>query len=148
MNQDNLIIEGININQLNNDLIEQRKLMREGASKVMAENLELAKSLTKQLMASKDVEEIKTMALQAYKALEVVKMVSYVSDIEYYLPYSSNYDDHSDIMSHVLDGDYYDEDEEEESYNELLNDLPEVENLSKLFRKLEYQSGQWNTSFC
>lgn len=147
MAHNDIMIEGINITQLNNDLIEKRKVMREGASKLMSENLELAKSLTKKLMASKDVEEIKKMALEAQRALEVVKMVSYVSDIEYYLPYSSNYDDHSDIMSHVLDGDYYDYDDEEQ-YNELLNDLPEVENLAKLFRKLEYQSGQWNTSFC
>lgn len=149
-----IIIEGININQLHSDLIEQRKKMREGASKVMAENLELAKSLTKQLLVSKDVEEIKRMANEAYAALEIVDMVSYVSNVHYYLPYSSNYDDYSDIMSHVLEEDYYDyyeEDEEDEDtprYNPLLKGLPEINKLTRLFRDLEYQSGKWNTSFC
>ena len=149
-----IIIEGININQLQSDLIEQRKKMREGASKVMAENLELAKSLTKQLLVSKDVEEIKRMANEAYAALEIVDMVSYVSNVHYYLPYSSNYDDYSDIMSHVLEEDYYDyyeEDEEDEDtphYNPLLKGLPEINKLTRLFRDLEYQSGKWNTSFC
>lgn len=153
MNQSDIIIEGININQLHSDLIEQRKKMREGATKVMAENLELAKNLTRELVESKDLEEIKQKANQAYAALENVKMVSYVSDIEYYLPYSSDYDSHSDIMSHLLEEDYYDDyyDEDEEDapkYNELLKGVPEVKKLSRLFYDLEYQTEQWNTSFC
>lgn len=154
MMQNEIIIDGINVNELHSELIEKRHKMREGASKIMAENLELAKSLTKQLLLSKDVEEIKKMAIEAHGALEIVEMVSYVSGVHYYLPYSSNYDDSSDIMSHVLDEDYYDyyeedeEDEDEPRYNKLLNDVPEVRKLTSLFRDLEYQSGKWNTSFC
>lgn len=142
MTENDIIIAGINVNQLHSDLIDQRKKMREGASKIMSDNLELAKSLTKQLIVSKDVEEIKKLASEAYKALEVVKMVSYVSNIEYYLPYSSNYDSSSDIMSYMLDDDY------NEDYNKLLKNVPEVKQLTNLFRDLEQQSGQWNTSFC
>jgi hypothetical protein len=143
MDKNDIIIAEVNVNNLYNELIEKRKKIREGASKIMSDNLELAKSLTKTLVTSKDVEEIKKLANEAYEALEIVNMVSYASGIEYYLPYSSNYDDSSEIMSHVLDDCYY-----EEEYNKLLKDVPEIKKLTNLFYDLERQSGQWNTSFC
>lgn len=143
-----IIIKNVNVTNLYNELITQRKTIREGASKIIADNIDLAKSLTRTLLESKDVEEIKKLATEAHQALETVSLVSYVSGVQYYLPYSSNYDDSSDIMSQALDGDYYDYDEDSTKFNGLLNEVPEVDALTSLFRDLEYQSGKWNTSFC
>lgn len=147
MEQNDMIIAEVNVTSMYNELVENRNKIREGAAKIISDNIDLAKDLTKTLIASKDVEEIKKLAIQAHDALKVVKMVSYASGVEYYLPYSTNYDDSSDIMSYILEDGYYDEDEEHE-YNQLLKGLSEVRSLTSLFRNLEQQSGQWNTSFC
>lgn len=149
MEQNDIIIAEVNVTNMYNELVENRNKIREGAAKIISDNIDLAKDLTKTLIASKDVEEIKNLSIQAQDALKIVKMVSYASGVEYYLPYSTNYDDSSDIMSYILQDGYYDEDEgEEHEYNELLKGLPEVRSLTSLFRNLEQQSGQWNTSFC
>lgn len=147
--KENIIIDGVNVTELYNDIVTKRSKIRQGASALISTNLEKAQSLVKVLVKSKDAEEIQKLAVEAYSALESVKIISEASGVEYYLPYSSNYDSHSDIMSHVLDGDYYGyDDDEEEEYNELLDKIPEIRELTNLFYSMERQSGQWNTSWC
>lgn len=135
---EHIVIEGVDVNAFYNELNEKRAKIREGASKVISDNLDTAKTLTKQLIASQDVEEIKSLATQAYQALQNVEMVSEVSGVRFYLAYSSNYDDYEDILSYALD----------DNSNKLLRGLSEVRDLQNLFSNLEYQSGEWNTSFC
>ena len=135
---EHIVIEGVNVNEFYNELNEKRAKIREGASKVISDNLDTAKTLTKQLIASQDVEEIKSLATQAYQALQNVEMVSEVSGVRFYLAYSSNYDNYEDILSYALD----------DNSNKLLRGLSEVRDLQNLFSNLEYQSGEWNTSFC
>lgn len=138
MEQESIVIDGININDFYNELLEKRAKIKQGASKIISDNLDLAKSLTRQLISSEDIEEIKKLAVEAHNALKKVEMVSEVSSVRFYLPYSSNYDRSNDILSYVLD----------DNENDLLNGLPEVRKLQDLFSNLEYQSGEWNTSFC
>lgn len=135
---ENIVISGINVNEIYNDLLEKRNTIKEGASQVIADNLELAKTITKQLIESKDIEEIKSLATQATQALKTVEMVSEVSGVRFYLAYSSNYDNYEDILSYALD----------DNDNTLLKGLSEIRDLQNLFSNLEYQSGEWNTSFC
>lgn len=135
---ENIVINGVNINEFYTQMVETKNKVREGASTVISDNLELAKTLTRQLIASENVEEIKSLAVQAHDALHIVYMVSEVSGVRFYLPYSSNYDRYENILSYALD----------DNDNELLKGLPEVRDLQGLFSDLEYQSGEWNTSFC
>lgn len=140
MEQHDIIIEDLNITEFYNDLLEKRIKIRKGASEIIADNIKLAQSFTKQLLESQDLEEIKTLAKNAYQALETTNIVSEVSGVHFYLPYSSNYDN-ADIFGRILDNYNFEDDS-------LLKDLPEIAKLQQLFENLEYKSGQWNASFC
>lgn len=125
-----LIINGVNIDKAYENLYEVRNKIREESLKFMSDNIELAQSLTKKLSQCDDVEEIKTIANQAYNALINVQKVSEISGVEYYLPYSS----HNSLLSGYN--------------NKALNNLQEITELKELFDELETQTNRWNASYC
>ena len=135
MKQD-IIINGVSVNELK----KQRLAIREGASAIIAENLNVAKSLTQKLIESQDKEEIKALAEKAFDALETVNVVSGVSGITYFLPFYEEYGDNDEILSRKL----------ENSNNQVLEEVWEdgVNKLYSLFEDMESTSRDWNSSNC
>lgn len=135
MEQKDIIINGVSINELK----KQREAIRQGAAQVISDNIDLAKTLTQQLVEAKDMTEIDNLAQQAYDALETASVVSGVSGISFYLPFYEEYrDEDEDILSSVLD----------ENDNELLSDSQKVQKLSSMFYTMERQSRDWHSSRC
>lgn len=133
-----IIINGVSINELK----KQRNAIRQGAAKLIAENIELATKLTQKLVESKDKEEIKVLAKEAYEALDNANVISGVSGIDFCIPFyeeDGNYES-EDILSTVL----------EDSDNEVLNEMWQngVSALSSLFYSMERQSRDWHSSRC
>jgi hypothetical protein len=131
-----IVINGISINELRN----QRVAIREGASKLIAENVDLAQILTKKIVESKNSKEIEDLAEEAYEALNTANIVSDISGVNFYLPYYEDYGDENDkICSHIL----------EESDNEVLNECrSSIRKLCSLFYTMESQSRDWHASTC
>lgn len=109
-----IIINGVSVNELK----KQRDAIRQGASKIISENIELAKSLTNQLVMSDSVDEIKKLAEEAYDALDTAKVVSGVSGVTFSLPFYEEYGNYesSEIFSHKL----------EQSENKLISEKWEI----------------------
>lgn len=127
---EDVIINGVNIDKVYEDLSETRNKIRQDSLKFMSDNIELAQTLTQRLSNESDVELIKNLANEAFNALINVQKVSDVSGMEYYLPYSS----HNSLLS---------------SYNnKALTDITEIEDLKELFDELEIQTSRWNASYC
>lgn len=135
MEQD-IVINGISIHQLRT----QRVAIREGASKIIAENVDLAQILTQKIVESENKEEIENLAKEAYEALNTANIVSDVSGVSFYLPYYEDYGDENDkICSNML----------ENSENEVLvANFDAVRDLCHLFYTMESQSRDWHASTC
>lgn len=132
-----IIINGVSVNELK----KQRDAIRQGASKIISENIELAKSLTNQLVMSDSVDEIKKLAEEAYDALDTAKVVSGVSGVTFSLPFYEEYGNYesSEIFSHKL----------EQSENKLISENWDIiSNLYYLFDNMESQSCDWHSSRC
>ena len=135
-----IIINGINLNELSSQI----NSIREESSRLIGDNIELAKSLTKDLVKSNNKEEIEELASKAHLALQKASFISAVSGVQFDLPYNSSYSGYYDdeTISAML----------EDSDNELLNDLfnknIELKNLLNLSYDMEYQSKHWNSSVC
>jgi hypothetical protein len=138
MEQKDIIINGVSVNQLK----AQRAAIREGASKLIAENIETAKNLTKKLVESEDSQEIETLAKEAYEALDTAQVVSGVSGVSFFLPFYEEYGSYNgdEIFSNIL----------EESENELVSENWDgaVSKLYRLFGNMESQSRDWHSSRC
>lgn len=137
---EDIIINGINLN----DLQKQKIAILQEASVVIAENIDLAKSLTKQLVEHTDKVEMRQIAAKALHALEKASFISDVSGVQFDLPYTSSYSGYydKDTLSAML----------ENSKNEVLNELfaqsEEVRALLSLVEEMEYQSKYWDSSIC
>ena len=136
MERKDIIINGVSINELKS----QRAAIREGASKLISESIDLAKSLTQKLIDAENKEELEKLAAEAYEALETADVVSGVSGVTFYLEYYDEYGDNSGIMSRKL----------ECSENDLVTENWEgnVSKLYDLFDNMESQSRDWNSSNC
>jgi len=136
--KEDIIINGVSINELK----KQRAAIREGASTIISQSINLATSLTKTLVESEDKEEIKKLAKEAYEALDTAQVVSGVSGVTFFLPFYEEYGsyDGSEIFSHMLEG----------SENEVLSEVWEeaVSDLYELFYDMESQSRDWHSSRC
>lgn len=131
-----IIINGISVQELK----KQRSAIRQGASAVIAENLNLAKSLTAKILTSQDKEEIKQLAEEAYDSLETVDVVSGVSGVTYFLPFYEEYGDNDEVYTRQL----------ERSDNEVLQEVwsESIQKLFNLFESMESTSREWNSSNC
>jgi hypothetical protein len=131
-----IVINGISVNALR----EQRAAIREGASKLISENVELAQILTQKLVEVETKEELENLAVEAYEALSIANVLSDTSGVSYYLPYYEDYGDENDkICSHLL----------ENSSNEVLTtNFDTVRELCRLFYDMESQSREWHASTC
>lgn len=133
MEQKDMIINGVSIN----GLIDQREAIREGASKIISDNIDIAEELTEKLLESQDLEEIQTLAQQAYKALSIAETLSEVSGVTFYLEYE---EDSTRKISNLLD----------DSNNALIsgNWNGIISDLYHLYYNMEKQTQKWNASFC
>lgn len=136
--KEDIIINGVSVNELK----RQRSAIRQGASTIISQNIELAKNLTQSLIASEDKEEIKKLAKEAYEALDTANVVSGVSGVDFFLPFYEEYGsyDGSEIFSSML----------EDSDNELISEVWDqaVGDLYELFADMESQSRDWHSSRC
>lgn len=136
--KEDIIINGVSVNELK----RQRSAIRQGASTIISQNIELAKTLTQSLIASEDKEEIKKLAKEAYEALDTANVVSGVSGVDFFLPFYEEYGnyDGSEIFSNML----------EDSDNELISEVWDqaVGDLYELFSDMESQSRDWHSSRC
>lgn len=136
--QEDIIINGVSVNELK----RQRAAIKEGASEIIAQNIDLAQELTQQLVTSDDKEQIKNLAKQAYEALDTANVVAGVSGVTFCLPYYEEYGGYSrsEILSRVL----------EDNDNELINEVWDegVNKLYDLFYDMESQSRDWYSSTC
>lgn len=136
MKQD-IIINGVSVTELK----KQRAAIREGASKLIAENIDLAKSLTQKLLESENREELQQLAGEAYEALDNAQVVSGVSGVTFFLPFYEEGGYSSDeIFSSIL----------ENSENDLIHDNWDgsLSSLYDLFYDMEVQSRGWHSSRC
>jgi hypothetical protein len=132
-----IIINGVSVNELK----KQRAAIREGAAKLIAENIETAKSLTRKIIESEDKQEIEQLAKEAYEALDTANVLSGASGVNFYLPFYEEYRDEDEIFSHMLEG----------SENELLDEAVwdgALGDLYSLFEDMESQSRDWHSSRC
>lgn len=134
MEQD-IVINGVSVNELK----KQRAAIREGASKIISENIDLAKTLTQQLVESEDPKVIERLAQEAYTALDTANVVSGVSGVSFYLPFYEEYRDEETYSSML-----------EESENELVSENWDgaVSKLYNLYEEMESQSRDWHSSRC
>lgn len=135
---EDIIINGVSVNELK----RQREAIREGAAQIISQNISLAQSLTEQLVQSEDKDEIKSLAKQAFDALDTASVLSGVSGITFFLPFHEEYGnyDSSEIYSSIL----------EDCENELIDEVWDdgVRELCELFYDMEAQSRDWNSSRC
>lgn len=138
MEQKDIIINGVSINELK----KQRDSIRQGAAKIISENLEIAKELTQKLVESTDKVEINSLAKEAYEALDNANVVAGVSGVSFLLPFYEEYGRYEgeEIFSTLL----------EESDNEILKEVwdDSVNQLYNLFYTMETQSRDWHSSRC
>lgn len=138
MSKEDIVINGVSLNELK----RQRDSIRPGASALISEKIELAKSLTQTLVKSTNTEEIEQLAAQAYEALDSAKLVSGISGVNFYLPFYDSQNDYTEgeTFSSML----------EESDNEVLteNFKGGVKKLYNLFYEMESQSADWHASRC
>ena len=138
MEQRDIIINGVSINELK----KQRDSIRQGAAKIISENIDIAKELTKKLVESTDKVEIKSWAKEAYEALDNANVVAGVSGVSFLLPFYEEYGSYEseEIFSSLL----------EESDNEVLKEVwdDSVNQLYNLFYNMETQSRDWHSSRC
>lgn len=138
MQTKDIIINGVSFNKHEED----RKKMRQGASQLISDNMEVAKSLTKSVIESKDGQEIEDLAKKAYEALSLASKLSDVCGISFFLPFYEEYGQYEtkDIFSSML----------ENSDNGVLNANFDgsVNDLCNLFGDMEAQSRDWNSSTC
>lgn len=130
-----IVINGINVQELQ----KQRDAIREGAVTLISDNLDLANELTHKLIKSENKEEIETLLKEAYEVLSMTNLVSDVSGVSFYLPYSQDYcDDDEVVFSSEL------------SRNGVLNKMWDngVQQLYSLYRKMEDKSHGWHASYC
>lgn len=136
--KEDIIINGVSVNELK----RQRAAIQQGASEIIAQNIELAQKLTQSLVVSEDKEEIKKLAQDAYEALDTANVVAGVSGVSFCLPYYEEYGGYSrsEILSRVL----------EDNDNELINEVWDegINKLYDLFYDMETQSRDWYSSRC
>lgn len=131
-----IVINGVSVNELQ----KQRAAIREGASKMISENIELAKILTNKIVEAEDKDQIENLAKDAYEALHTANQLSDISGVSFYLPYYEEYGDENDqVCSTLL----------ENSENTVLTEnWSAVSQLCNLFNNMESQSRDWHASTC
>lgn len=134
MEQD-IVINGVSVNELK----KQRVAIREGASQIISENINIAKTLTQQLVESEDPKVVERLAQEAYTALDTANVVSGVSGVTFYLPFYEEYRDEETFSSML-----------EETENEVVSENWDgaVSKLYNLFEEMESQSRDWHSSRC
>lgn len=131
-----IVINGISVNELR----EKRVAIREGASKIISENVELAQILTQKIVAVETKEELDNLATEAYEALHTASILSDISGVSFFLPYSEEYGyDNEKVCSNILDN----------SDNQVLKaNYSAVRPLCNLLYDMESQSRDWHASTC
>lgn len=136
--KEDIIINGVSVNELK----KQRDAIRQGASTIISQNIELAQTLTQSLIESNDKEEIKRLAKEAHEALDNANVVASVSGVVFFLPFYEEYGNYEgdEIFSSMLD----------ESENELLVEVwdESISQLYSLFFNMESKSRDWHSSSC
>lgn len=135
-----IVINGISLNDLQTKIHSIRK----EASSLISNNIDLAITLSKEMVQSESKEEIKEKANKAYEALKKAQFISDVSGITCVVPYNSSYtgDYDDDTISAML------EDSENDVFNEVYKEDNTLSNLYNLAYDMEYQTKQWNASAC
>lgn len=135
-----IIINGINLNELS----VQIKSIRQEASVLISQSIDLAKKLTKELVHAQTKEEIEEYANRVYAALKKASFISDVSGVKFSLPYNSSYNGYYDenTLSAML------EDSENTLLNDMVNQSNELRELLNLTYDMEYQSKHWDSSVC
>lgn len=135
---EDIIINGVSVNSLK----QQREAIREGASKIIAENIEKATALTRELLECEDYAEVERLAALAYQTLDTVQVVSGVSGVTFFLPYYEEYGDNDGIITSLIDN------TENEAVMDNLAARGAVRKLYSLLGSMETQSRDWHSSTC
>lgn len=135
-----IIINGVNLNELK----KQINSIRQESMALIAENIQTAQELTKEIVESTSKEEIEQLASTAYAALRKASFVSNVSGVEYNMPYNSSYNGEydDDTLSAMLDN------TENDILRTTIKENEDLRNLLDLAYSMEYQTQAWNASFC
>ena len=137
---ENIVIGGYTLKELK----KVQDAVRKDASKVISKAIDKATSALEDILSFEDIDpdepeydaalaSIDAMSKVAKENLALAELVSDISGVEYYLPYSSDYDS---------DGFYY-RLENTELYN-----IDSVNDVMGKLEDMEYQSRQWNQSTC
>lgn len=133
-----VVINGVSINALK----KQREDLREGASKFISEVIEQATAYVQAIIESDDANLIDDLAEKATELLKEAELVSSVSGVEYYLPYSEPYDDNAETLSYGLEN--CDNELFSVYYGNSRNVL--VDRLHDQLQTMENASYLWNSS--
>jgi hypothetical protein len=125
------------------ELKKVQTAVRKDASAVISDAIDKATKALEEILKYEDIDddidmnelqtEINFFAKMAEENLKLAKVVSDISGVEYYLPYSSDYGS---------DGFYY-RLESTDLYN-----IDSVSDAMSVLEDMEYQSRQWNQSNC
>jgi hypothetical protein len=142
-----IVLNGVSITELK----KQKVLIQQDAAKFIANGIKDATTLLVSIIESFesdetiDRDEIEAAASAAVEILENVDLVAGVSDVEYYLPFFSEYSDDRafsnrleelDRVDEVLDGEY------------LWRNEGPIGRLYGVLSNMENKSKVWNTSYC
>ena len=78
-----IVINGVSIEELK----KQRAAIRQGASKVISDNIEAATKLVHEIMKAESKDAALKLAEEAYEHLDTAEIVSGVSGVQFFLPF-------------------------------------------------------------
>lgn len=111
--------------------------VKKDASKIISDSIKAATDAMDEMLSLdevEDIDKISSLAKEADQQLELARTVSSISDVTYYLPYSSDYD--SDGYYYKIENDNF------------AGDNEDVNSLMGTLEDMEYTSRQWHESRC
>jgi hypothetical protein len=120
------------------ELREQRQKVAREANAFIANAIEQATSLAKQIAEAEDAARIETLATEALGHLQAIETVSTASGVEYYLPNRGDncYDPADNVITRIL----------RDTSRAL--DIDALNDLIYLAEDMENQTDSWNASYC
>lgn len=135
-----IIIGGVSIHTLK----AQRDAMRKDAVKFVSDNIDGAKALIEELLelTVEEYDKVDSLASQANELLEAAKLVSDVTGVTYFLPYSEEWGDNGDVFTRRL------EEADEGALSKDWDEYPQLVSLFSTLENMESESSDWHTSRC
>lgn len=140
-NVKDIVINGVSLNSLK----QMKQDIRQGASKFIAKAIEQGNKLIKQLIEVESVDDVEEIAKQALQVYQNIEMVSGLSGVTFYLPYSEEYREDDGILSLMV----LQENDEPNPFIEVhWGGDQSISKLYELLDSMESTCRAWHSSNC